>query len=549
MKKLNYRMTFQMLLCCFIGLYGLALNAQNSHSCGDYKKPESKKSGEYKALSVDRFGNTYSIADKTHFGNSSEKALICGSNAIFEINLLGTFSPAEEMRICDVFSYLQNTVGILTPPAGKKVKIDIKKTNDGLPPNAWGAASAYYNLFACGVQNSLVWEKLVAGVEYNPPITPGGIDGFILLSPTATWYTGTGTPPATEVDLFSVVLHESMHLLGFASLITEGGNSGFQGFYSNYDQFLYSNPGNNPLLVQMSQDGCCDHAEYNSNIQVPELLMDGSCNLVFKTGSTNVPINTVSVGSVTNSLSHLNSTSCGNPDYVMGTTLLAGQERRVLSSDELAILSSLGMRSPNSNCVLVAMNDYGLVATNGGNLGSPYVIPISSIWSNDIRPSSGNEISIIIGCGDQSTVMASVVQQNISMNGSIPPGTYTLCYSLNNNTASGCINECDQASFTFTIPQAVDPLPVISSHTCDESHFDYGNFNEFYPFFGSTANQPYFARLGLPTIDCPMNVTTENTPDIFWISGGDRCLGIRHSPNSQREAIYMPITPGIPPGL
>jgi len=75
-----------------------------------------------------------------------------------------------------------------------------------------------------------------------------------------TWHTDPDTTAVSpEYDMYSVILHEAIHALGFASLIGPSGNSMSPvpgtNFYSRYDKFLRINGGN---FLILNQDSCYD---------------------------------------------------------------------------------------------------------------------------------------------------------------------------------------------------------------------------------------------------------------------------------------------------
>lgn len=551
MKMIHFQLLLKILLCSLICGKTQTVISQNQHTCGVYVKPKKKNESNFKSTVIDRFGNMYSINDRTSNGKASEKVLACGVNSIFEINLVGSFTADEEATICNVFSYLASDVIMSLPSGGLKAKIEVKKTDEGLPSGTYGTGSAYYNDFGCGVQNSLVWERMVAGISYGPPISPNGNDGYILIRDNVDWFTyptQQGSPVCPQVDLYTVILHEALHVLGFASNISASGlpDNGLD-FYFPWDQFVYAS--NGYLLENIGEvNGCCDNYNYVGPTP-PSSLFTGNCgNLSFKQGALNVPINNTTVGSVYNSLSHL----CTN-SYVMYPFLDCGEDRRIVTSDEKEILCKLGIRncSPNTNCRIVAMNDNNVTLEYVTGNSGYYRVKTSDLLMNDKIPTGVNpsdiKVSFISGCEDDLVLHAYVSPGlnpeyiNFPIN---TPGQYILCYSISLDNGLSCENECDQAKFSFTIPYQFDALPSYTQTSCGGEYFPEGSFNNFYPFIGSSA---YFDRLGIPF--CFMNQSViQNTPDIYFIGGMDKCIGIGHNYDSEREAIYFPIEPGIPPG-
>jgi hypothetical protein len=130
------------------------------------------------------------------------------------------------------------------------------------PPNATNATQ--------GIIHNQIQKSLITGVDAytNVPLNSmyanggsGFYSAFITAVNTPTlWSTslGTTTLAANQYDLYSVMLHEVTHALGFISLITANGTSAFgttNSFYSVYDKFLYNAAGNSllaPLIPSCS---------------------------------------------------------------------------------------------------------------------------------------------------------------------------------------------------------------------------------------------------------------------------------------------------------
>ena len=106
-----------------------------------------------------------------------------------------------------------------------------------------GEASAYHEYLgeSSGIKHNEVWKAINSGAN-----DPALWDGFIRINLGYTnWYTGYAGPvTAGKIDLYTVVLHEVLHAMGFASLIAENGGSKFHpngpplNNYSIFDKFL-----------------------------------------------------------------------------------------------------------------------------------------------------------------------------------------------------------------------------------------------------------------------------------------------------------------------
>jgi hypothetical protein len=115
---------------------------------------------------------------------------------------------------------IQNTGGLT-------IKIDFVKT---VPLSGAGAEAQIINLdytnptkFPCGISVSKVWKRINLGYDLLDPNY--AYDARIAINPNIMWYmgadeSGIGTQ---QSDLFSAILHESPHFLGFSSAIGSNG--------------------------------------------------------------------------------------------------------------------------------------------------------------------------------------------------------------------------------------------------------------------------------------------------------------------------------------
>src|SRR5690606_8899883 len=100
-----------------------------------------------------------------------------------------------------------------------------------------------------------VWRTINGGIDswyaiwpalINSPL-PGYAHGFIALNFSGTptnMHTGQTLPPMpnTDADLYTVIAHEAMHMLGVETLIqTNGLGLNNTRYYSRYDHLVYAN--------------------------------------------------------------------------------------------------------------------------------------------------------------------------------------------------------------------------------------------------------------------------------------------------------------------
>ena len=207
-----------------------------------------------------------------------------------------TLGDKRREVVCQVFRDLS----ILVPAATSDdmVNIQILSEGDGsddiVPFNAAGVGGSFY-LPVSASNNSwldpVVWKTLVSGTsEYDDLISLG----FGLASGTFHGRMGIRFPSSafcydldwevdvsnTEcLDLYSLALHESLHIMGIASAVGETGSSNIEDApnqYFRYDSYLQSNLGT-PLI---QGDGTDYDLSFNSAVS----LVDG-CGSIFFVGN------------------------------------------------------------------------------------------------------------------------------------------------------------------------------------------------------------------------------------------------------------------------
>lgn len=303
----------------------------------------------------DRFGNTYGehqivkILDPSPYGT-------CNAG-IFQLDftggVFGSHPNAIDMMntMCQVFTDLSELL-VPTQCAGTTPTVYIEVTTAGMPPGALAGASQYYvpcgNEFF-GYRNGLiegdVWKAINTGVN-----DPTNYDGFVNVNFGVNWnYNYTVLPTGLEYDLYSVILHEGLHLIGFASLIRDDGlgtmaiTPTINNLYSRYDTYLYSiSAGQNVI----SWDGCYA-TSYATTL--PDLTL-GCTNLEYQgvyTGPQPVhaPDGSGTVGSPPfaqgTSISHFDNT-CTTLQYVMHPSIVMGEIHRTPLPEEVTTLCDLG---------------------------------------------------------------------------------------------------------------------------------------------------------------------------------------------------------------
>ena len=417
----------------------------------------------------DRLGNHYNlydlmISDQNSSSSSKSTLLSCGTNSIFNLyfepgcGMEDTSNPTHNARravVCQVFqdisNFLTTTNSALQANSITKVNIWVRKIGSvyNNPAGILGMGTGFYNLplstINGGITDNEIWKTIHTGTDSylnsTVPLNPigGGTNqaglfyhGMITFNfddPNIVWNTNTSLTsiPITQFDLYSAVLHEVVHSLGFYSLINSDGNSKLGSnfkYYSRYDTFLKTNDLSNYLLTTSACSSMYDNS-FNSSLNTTILHPGPStpcssttlCGDAIKfAGTTVVPVFTPNCFIDISSLSHFEDAlfpSClapyGNDSYfLMCNSGDSGTVRRYLKPEERSALCTIGYDvnttfgpigssyyynyGGSTSCggiVVAGINDG--IANNGtysftGTLvgtNATITIPVSSILNND----------------------------------------------------------------------------------------------------------------------------------------------------------------------
>ncbi|MBK7936602.1 MAG: T9SS type A sorting domain-containing protein [Lewinellaceae bacterium] len=349
----------------------------------------------------------------------------------------------------------------------------------------------------------------------------------------------------SEVDLYSVVLHEALHLLGYASRIgLNGGSLGGGSVYSDWDKYLYSELVQDYLIVPDPNGECCDAHRFNSE-DFPNMPQDlsGGCNMqisFFGNGSAIAPVNNVNLNpssdnDMANKLSHLDQ-SCGSENYVMHPSVDPGEIRRDITGPEVQILCFLGYSAAGDcgvDCTVITQDDlFGTpLVLNGQNSA---LIPLNFVLANDVF-SGTPAIALVPNCGNSAGISVSLGANGFTVTG-ITAGIWSFCYSV-----STCPGSCDQAEVTVIVlstPIGDDCGPQSCDLIC------YGDFEGFVPG-GGTFN----AQMGLPNFHINGSANGDNSVDLFTDgSTGSTIVRWVNFQSGSWEIVGLPLDRPIPPG-
>lgn len=434
----------------------------------------------------------------------------------FEDCMMGTgsgfddpvFGADRRRTVCQVYSDLSQLIQQTSPNCGgaaEKVRIRVMPSQANgyygngtalqpLPAGIAGVASPYSHAAATnGIQEGFPWKVITTGEEpvLMPTFGATSYHGYVRINFHAAfpWHLDSTQPvPLSEMDLYTVTLHESLHMLGFASSTfydtsssswTSRISTTATGGFSNWDRLIKRASGN----LAMIQNTTGFDWDFNSGLSLPNDLLN-SCNGIDLTiGTNNVALYTGASYNAASSMSHVDETCNGNTNtYVMHPTISTGVAKRTISTDELSLLTDLGYTLTGSTtCTVVGTGDTG----NGCNgsfyqmdacSGNSLLITYADITSNDINVTGIHQIEVVNGAGTVTAITGGNPQTdyNFAPLGNFP-GIYYIRYiptgcggQLGNETYIRIeVEACGDCAFQ-DVPKATNANPnVIIAANCN----------------------------------------------------------------------------------
>jgi hypothetical protein len=240
-----------------------------------------------------------------------------------------------------------------------KIKIASWITINPTPPaSALGVASAYYDAIQgswSGLADGEVFKAINGGINPWANLANVGMypstayHGYLAINLTNyPFSTNLSNPTAAgEYDLYSVMLHESFHMLGFGSLISASGSSTINGyyFYSRYDFFLHTSTGT--PLVNIT-DGC-----YGVSFTGPATILTppaGCANTITFNGTLTHPVYSPTTFASGSSLSHFEDACPPNIGYLMTYASGTGSAymNRKPTTQEVSVLCDIGYQTTST---------------------------------------------------------------------------------------------------------------------------------------------------------------------------------------------------------
>jgi len=389
----------------------------------------------------DKDGKIYKLSEitagKTCVSKSGAKlttTLLCTSG-IFEL-YFETGSGMENTTIaihnqrrailCQAFQDISDFINTPLKNSGNTTKIKIwirSPTSLGLPANAGGGASAFYNVPLDGVISAIgspirgivdneIWKTIHTGTDsFNNTVFPiistqtntGFYHGYACFNfaGTVNWnldytkYNASTAYPLNYIDFYSTIIHEVTHALGFNSLINYNGESNlmvnsnslsFGRYFTRYDKNLKTS--SSVSLINNIPATGGQMYDFSFNTGVPLNSLYPSCSLtpqIFNgnsgsfncatslkyVGSTTVPIYNPACFEQGSSLSHFedacyNGTT--NDQYFMMSDRASGIfAKRTLTPEERQVLCDIGysVNGTFGNRTNFTYKNYGVTACSG----------------------------------------------------------------------------------------------------------------------------------------------------------------------------------------
>ena len=396
MEKMKSKNYFKILILHLIILFSIKSIAQESHNCGElahslkkeyicnieshYQNNIHLESQEF----TDRFGNRQCKTIGSNLSSQQRTAFnpdyitpeglfaICiAPSDIVESNF--TTNNAQGIAFRNVLAQVFADVEVLIVENNPNnemgvVQIDVQSYSE--PISTLAAGGSQYNLNGLepgSIIEGEVWKAINSGENVTDEW-----DGRLRVNFDQLWFTDFNNPTNinnTQFDMYSVLLHEIVHSLGFVSGINANGMPSSGVAYFPFDTKL-SDVNEGSLLNAVTPNIW----QFNTAIDITSGCPNSNIRI-----DDNIPVHSPEGFSGGSSLSHIDlNNDCNYPsnDYLMTAAISRGQIRNLLQ-DESNILCDLNY-------------------TTSGNYGHPNIIPF---------PTTGNIGVPITGTTNQRAVV------------------------------------------------------------------------------------------------------------------------------------------------
>ncbi|MGE3823759.1 MAG: T9SS type A sorting domain-containing protein [Bacteroidia bacterium] len=473
--------------------------------------------------------------------------MMSNNNDGFDNSIYGAEARAT---VCAVFEYLGSIIDL----NGATPDILINNSQfDGT--DALGFATMQSPTSPSGFEGGDLYDHITTG---TPPASD--YDGIITIDfgYLSMMHLNHTTSSGGAIDLYSVILHEAMHALGFASFIRQNGTSVFAPAYSKFDQFLLDNITDMDVLVNNTPTFVGTTGDLISNALVYQRPSSCEIQPVYSPGQYNE-------GS---SLSHFDNLRT-TWNYVMRPSTSGGDDRELLQP-ELMFLCDVGydllVPEPCTNCFPNGVDDFTT---------TPCSTEVCfDVLDNDTDPES-NAISFDLTFGNNGLLILSgggsaYISGNEICYTPSPyfTGTARIQYRPEDATSAGNITsllvevECglcpeDPCNYVCNggMERVTDPCPPNPTWTLNNT---FGSCPSFVERWCSTVGSPdafvrsecTFSTNGPSNLSIPTNFFAGSSPGVDTHNGSpnDSYIGFYlNTDQSYIEGVYTPLIQNLAP--
>ncbi|MFH0896000.1 MAG: T9SS type A sorting domain-containing protein [Bacteroidota bacterium] len=552
MKKLTFIFSVVLLVfCCSF------LKAQTNATGVD---PGKKKITRLSNKVYDTYGREYTMEDiiikKKPGGVKAQETagifrldFVDGGGTGFYDGTLGNQRRAVALQVYEDLSGLiehamspYTTIGELGTTRFVEIRVSsIENASDPM----LGMAGQFFPEWSLGISQGTVWQTLNSGIDFWTGIDASNFGNFEFYhgtleinwgKPIFIWDDPYGVPAMTagEYDLYTIILHEAIHQLGFGSLITGNGNSYITGtnpgIYSLYDTYLTDETTGNPLVTWNSSYNATFNTAYLGNLT-------SSCSIQFD-GINPTFVTSPNVFNSASSLSHFPTSNCGNPNiYLMNPSLTGGPGglHRFLDNSEVTALCDLHYETTgvfpgqpaqpvcgtrvagvNDNCEFVGT--FGNPGTPGVNFATAHDVDFTfnstTLLANDENANWYDDLEVMNSSGTLTGLTSGGTGNTIAFNpNSNFEGVAILRYVPRESEFG------QRGNYTYVFITVMPPdviLPACNATgECGENLICHGDIEDIPAIIGGNPNLS-----GRPLSDAGINnLPATNSPDLFPVSG------------------------------
>ena len=371
-----------------------------------------------------------------------------------------TSGAARQAVACQVFNDIAEWIIPANSSNTVNIALGMVPWGDPFASGTLGDASAIYlypqNVNCVGITDGMAWKSIISGTD--PYSTTQGFDeyqigltgnifahGYVRINWAKSFSTALGSAPAAnEYDLYSVILHEALHMLGVTGSIVQNGSGGIDPTaYTRFDLGITNASG--VAAISNAGTGNCYCYNYNTAVNTT----GGCANVRYRANALDIPVYAPATWEQGSSMTHFDPTCAPNTPYVVQPSLNMGLNRRRPELIEGSVMCSLGYSISNTYGVVTsgvidnvrtgfttcADNPLGIVGIDDGINSSGGVTFITAqttalttpnVLTNDFADACANNDPTNLDCLELLTPGAGVIVNN--GNGTVtytPAGGFT----------------------------------------------------------------------------------------------------------------------------